>query len=808
MDYHVNRQGQNLGVFPLEEVRSRRRSGEFDGTELVWTGGMAEWRHIDAVLQDPGSARPAPPPIPAGANQRRTSPAVPWLIALAVVGFFGAMAFVAFQTAKVVRSTLHGAKPSASGRAGDPVAIVSRPLVWGTNSSTVADVNRRAKAFRERQWLEGYKQRGERSPAYDAAALKFLESWIAQIFTDRATTNYPEVQALGDELATNAACNEPLLLALSGANCLELHEAIHRLDRAWSAFDQSHHRAYPRFYTAVTLAANLREDAPRARALERSALEYFREALTDGSFEPGDQPELGEILVNGWGAGFFSRHSEPLLQALKGTGGKYEWLLLTLQGEHEVKMAWQARGSGWGSTVTSEGWRGFEQHLKEATRYFTAAWKLRPDLPLAPSRMISVAMGNSGLEEMRTWFDRALAAQMDYPGAWSSMRWGLRPRWDGNLDAMLELGVQAVNTRRFDTDVPRKFLDVVADLETEQEIPAGRHIYGQDDIWPRLREVYEGYVREPKQAEWRNGWRSSYTAVAFLAGKYDVARQQLEALNWKPAPQNLSGWERDLSLLPEEVAARTGNASNEVASAEAAYSRRSTPEAARSYSELANRADLDERTRQFVQHRVAALEMEKRFRTGDWVDFLPASAEDPAWDILDGTCRRLPDGAWEVESGPKGHLLYCRARVGSDFEVRGSFDVERSSTKSFQAGLVLGLPEVYAHDWDAFRIKRNDDEGQVASFSYAWSQQQISRPVELDGRHNSFEFRIRAGQVSATVNGKEVFKNAKPPRVLRVSRRQMLLGLGAFNDMNNTVIRYRDLQVRKLTATTAPTETQ
>ena len=810
MDYHVNRQGQTLGIFPLEELRNRRRSGEFNGSELVWTAGMPEWQRIDVVLQTAANPRPTPPPIPATAQKRQTSPVVPWLIGLAVIGFFAVMAFVAFQTAKAVKGfrgfTQQATTPTHTA---DPVAVVNRPLVIPADSTTETNTIERARAFRVRQWLEGYKQRGDRNPAYDALALKFLEAWIAQNYGDRrATTNSPDVQALAEQLATNAACKEPLLLAAAAANSIELHEATHRLERALSGFEQSHHRAYPKFYAAVTLATDLRDEPSRVSALDRSALDYLRDGFTDGSFQPEDQAELAEILINGWGSAFYARHAGSVVRAAHVAGSKYEWLALVLEGEHEVKEAWRARGNGWGSQVTTEGWQGFEQHLGQATKAFTKAWKLRPHEPLAPSRMISVAMGNAGLEEMRLWFDRTIAAQVDYPEAWSSMRWGLRPRWEGNLDAMLAFGVQAVETRRFDTDVPRKFMDVLGDLEAEQEIPAGRHIYGQDDIWPHLQEMYEGYVKEPKQAQWRDGWRSSYTAVAYLAGKYKVAHQQLEELNWKPNEQNLNGWERDLSLLPLEVAARTGSASNDIALAEIPYARGSVQEALRTYSELAKRADLDERTRAFVQARVAALDMEKRLQSGEWVDFLPASNQDPDWVLLSGKCQRLPDGGWEVESGAKGHMMYCRARVGSDFEVRGSFDVERSNSKAFQGGLLVGLPEEYAHDWDGFRLKRNDDEGDIVSFSYGWSKQQVSRTVELNDKHNTFEFRLQGGRATATVNGKEAFRNANSPHVPRIPRRQVLLGLGAFNDMNDTVICYRDIQVRKLSPSAVSSQNQ
>src|SRR5260370_40339383 len=105
--------------------------------------------------------------------------------------------------------------------------------------------------------------------------------------------------------------------------------------------------------------------------------------------------------------------------------------------------------------------------------------------------MVEVAMGQSEPEQMRLWFDRAIAAQIDIPLAWSSMRWALRPRWFGSLDALLALGVKAVDTKRFDTDVPRMFFDCITDIESEEQVPPGQHIHGRFDVCPHMQKMYE-----------------------------------------------------------------------------------------------------------------------------------------------------------------------------------------------------------------------------------------------------------------------------------------------------------------------------
>ena len=130
--------------------------------------------------------------------------------------------------------------------------------------------------------------------------------------------------------------------------------------------------------------------------------------------------------------------------------------------------------------------------------------------------------------------------------------------------------------------------------------------------------------------------------------------------------------------------------------------------------------------------------------------------------------------------------------------MRGQFEVVTSTTTAFQAGLVMGVPQYENNNWYGFRIKRNTDEGDLTSFSQHWSTRQLTAPVPLDSRTNTFDLRFHHGRVTATVDGQNVFHAVQTPPDIKVNTNEFLLGLGAFNDSNATVIRYRQVQVRKL----------
>ena len=76
MNYHVRRQGLDLGTFGLDELRRRRLSGELAGNEYVQAEGTADWQPLDLVLQR-GHAL-LPPPLPASISPRGPNQALIW----------------------------------------------------------------------------------------------------------------------------------------------------------------------------------------------------------------------------------------------------------------------------------------------------------------------------------------------------------------------------------------------------------------------------------------------------------------------------------------------------------------------------------------------------------------------------------------------------------------------------------------------------------------------------------------------------------------------------------------------------------
>jgi hypothetical protein len=121
-----------------------------------------------------------------------------------------------------------------------------------------------------------------------------------------------------------------------------------------------------------------------------------------------------------------------------------------------------------------------------------------------------------------------------------------------------------------------------------------------------------------------------------------------------------------------------------------------------------------------------------------------------------------------------------------------------SSTGAFQGGIVIGLPEPDSWDWDALRVKRNRDEGDIVAFSEGWSRNQITRRVKINSETNSFYLSYSPERVTISVNGEDVFSNVKAPENWHLTGLEMHVGIGAFNNMNKTTLRYQNVQVHQL----------
>lgn len=791
MTYKILRNGEDLGTATPEELRQRIAAGELKGDDLVSTGESPEWRRVDSLAQSqiPSEAPPLLPgasPVPVKKAKKAVVVAICLcaLLLLAAAGIY-------------VRRNLIPPPPPPAKQV-DPVAVASQPIPIH-KTPTVHDVAKRVRAFELRQWLAGYQKRGVHGAVPDPKIEEYIRVYVDRRNEGPEASSTLSLDNESDRLAHDPNCNDPLVLALVATNTLNWYDQMALLKRLLPLFPGSKHLAFPALYANVNLMTASKYEYDKEGELNSTALVLLEKCFQDGSFRPEDQQEIASIFIDTWGTTFFSKNDAAVCDIVKRQGPEYRWLALVLDGDRDIVEAWEARGGGYRNTVTDEQWAEYRRLLKVGGVQLSAAWNLHPDYPLAPSLLIYDSLG-SGITDMRLWFDRAVTAQIDYPGAWQNIRWGLRSRWYGNNKALMALGVAAIKTGRFDTDVPHEYFNCAMDVESDIELPSGHRIFEVPELWGDFQKMYEGYIADPSQAQWRVGWRNSYAAVSYLAKHYDVTRKQMEALDWKLLPNAITSWGTDLTAMPIEVAARTGPLAADVKAAEEARASGDRATALRLFVQLDSRHSSDSRTNDFIHYRLARMTNEQHLAEGKWISLMPDKTRDPNWSYNFGDPKRNDDGSLDVEYGPKGHMLYPKITVGPDFEVRGSFDVLRSTNTNFQGGIVIGLPNIKDLNWFGFRLKRHDVEGDLVCFGLGWSFRDMTVPVTLNDKTNTFDLIMKDGQVTASVNGQLIFEKADPPSTIDFNEDNYFVGLGAFSDSADAVIRYHGVELRRLSA--------
>ena len=150
-----------------------------------------------------------------------------WFVTILLLLLGGRMA-LAGPSPQTAQSTRPQANLTAEQARALALEIAKRPAVFDNLSKTRDTLADKHRAFRLRQYLEGYKLRGERSPACDAEALELIETWIAVKNGDEEPDDQG-LRQLSAKLVANSACTDPLVLTVAAVNSSPVREATNLL---------------------------------------------------------------------------------------------------------------------------------------------------------------------------------------------------------------------------------------------------------------------------------------------------------------------------------------------------------------------------------------------------------------------------------------------------------------------------------------------------------------------------------------------------------------------------------------------------
>ena len=371
-----------------------------------------------------------------------------------------------------------------------------------------------------------YERAGHKDVRWDALVRQGMDTFAHYTVEDRTRAHEQFREAI------DAGCDDSLVLYLEARSLADSRrtsrsDVAEHLRRAAKAMGSSQYDA-PRKMLALFRCFQYSPDAPECPpdeiitwAVESAKNEQVPREWIVETFEGLMQ---GLTPIRGREAAF-NKIYPSYEKALPHSAAP-----LRLKGVFCTKWAWDARGNGWASTVTPEGWRLFGQRLDMAQRALEQGWKFDPTDGQIAAQMITVKMGQNDREGIDEWHRRAIEADPDEYAACSNKMYCLWPRWFGSHEAMLEFGHQCAQSDNYFATIP--FILVRAHGQIAQESGDPVTYLQQPDVWTDISAVYENaLVVYPTAFN-----RCRYALWAARCGHWDVANQQFELIGDNPDP--------------------------------------------------------------------------------------------------------------------------------------------------------------------------------------------------------------------------------------------------------------------------------
>jgi len=644
----------------------------------------------------------------------------------------------------------------------------------------------------KRELEDSYLRVGRRNPAWDDQAIAYFQGSAKLFVGDPDAPSNAALCADGEALV-RAGCDDPAVLYLYGValqDAGKTGEAEPFLRRGTEGFKTVPYSRAVAAYAPLRLAAACEvmggDKAREVKPLRKLCVEWTVGSLHDGSYGK-DEVRHALVRVSDTLGQLPLEDGELLYAKLKEAKGVHPYVCDFVGGSVSIDKAWEARGSDWASEVSEAGWRGFEENLKKARSLLTRAWRNYPEFPQAPAEMIRVTMGGEAGpgEAERLWFDRAVAAQMDYYDAYEALMRALLPRWGGSHEEMYDFGVECLNSGRFDTNVPMIFMKTLLWITHDYEGDAS--VWTTAESQRHLERLFDGY-EAATTGERHAYWRSARAATAWFTRDYNQARaiadELGDALDTTPFRESFGA---DPAVVLGQVYAFTGARGKEVREAESRYQGGDLGAAAAAFADIAGADDLDQRGRGFVKDRAVVARLEADFAKGEWVALKPDSS-------LAGWTTEV--GQWSVESdgalrgrGPGSVWIHCNADFGDRLELRGELEFLTAKGDDPEASIELRCHPEPPGDSVIVLLHRALGRVEVD----AGAERPTGRKAEIRDL-NSFRVQLRKDVVSVSLNDKQVISGARARQDVPGGRKRIGFG-SASADVS---LRLRNLQVRRL----------
>lgn len=673
--------------------------------------------------------------------------------------------------------------------------IVPLPPSRPTPAIQIADGISRRRARLQRLHVEPAKVRMKGAAFAEKAGL-FLDQMAAFLAGERDVP-IKNIEEVGRALYA-AGCKDPLYLLWMGLAAESLGASgdtwMHNADAVAKKLN-----GVPNQLLLWTAARRPNKTA-RLTSTEKEAMIA---ALTDTlSHESIHSAELDDALADQliFYHAFANLNLEEEMRKTYEQSQLPKWAKATLIGVLEKDLAWKYRGGGWASTVTPEGFAGFEKHLKIASAKLNEAWKENPNHPKAATTMITVTMGLGGdVAELQRWFHRAIAADFTYEPAYSALLNALMPKWGGSWAHMLAFGEACMDSGRDDTRVPRQFFTALAAIA--DEVPNWRTVYSEKEIRSRTEKLIARAIalaaNDKERAE-QLGLAGTY---AWLAGDFELASRHMQkgTISFESeAAALIHRVETSITTMLNECHILGGPAKEPFIAARAARDEQKWDDA-KAALELA-KTKAPSSSAVYLDGQIAVVEFERELVAGRWTK-VPLLPRNSGWSRIDGNWSTA-DGKMRMQGNGKETRIIFEGSIPEKFELRGRF-----SFSGLQSPPVRTFAVFFGHSslqstkdsksWNTFSLwSARADTGTATAQVRFKAPRPENKKDYLFPNEGSFRLLRTKKGASFFIDDKPVFENAQVP--LESTATHPHIGFGSVKSIQGTAVEFSEVEVRRV----------
>ena len=410
-------------------------------------------------------------------------------------------------------------------------------------STKIAKEKEKRFEWNKRTIVGDYERVGKRSPKWDEAVLRALNSFVKmRSYGTNAVPNQIKEIAEPCKEAIAAGCDDVLVRYINtryvvGGPTKGTKDAASAYFEVATQFHQTKYSDIRKFYAYLRSAQAIKAAAsgptasntpPEVLSLRRSAAAYLKDALQDKTMPAAEVYDACNDLMETTKLNkpqyerFFLAIEPALL-----SNWSQESLVQRLRGEFYTHYAWNARGSGFADTVTEEGARLFEERLAIAEAALESAWRLDPTDEWIANDMLIVEKGQGkGRDRMELWFRRAMALNTNNYAACSRKLTYLEPKWYGSPEEVLSFGRECVNSTKWGGRIPWISVQAHSALATYLDEDERKGYWREPDVWADLKAGFEKYFSRYPNAE-----RKRYAWYAYQCEQWADFIKQVNLMN-------------------------------------------------------------------------------------------------------------------------------------------------------------------------------------------------------------------------------------------------------------------------------------